>query len=53
MTEPSLPSDSTLSDLIDANIVPFVVDDPAKQPRRFFELMTPSECRDFEFPKLD
>lgn len=51
MTEPSLPSDSTLSDLIDANIVPFVVDDPAKQPRRFFELMTPSECRDFEIPR--
>ena len=51
MPEPSTPSNPTLSDVIDANVVPFVLDDPAKQPRRYFELMTPSECRDFVVPR--
>lgn len=51
MNEPSQPSDPTLSDVIAANVVPFEPDDPKKLPRRYFELLTPSECRDFVIPR--
>lgn len=51
MTEPSSPSDPTLSDVIAANVVPFEPEDPKKVPRRYFELLTPAECRDFVIPR--
>lgn len=51
MSEPYASPDPTLSDLIAGNVVPFEPEDPKKQPRRYFELLTPGECRDFEIPR--
>lgn len=50
MTQPSTTNEKTLVDVITENVVPFEPDDPKKKPRKYFELLTPSECRDFEFP---
>jgi RecA/RadA recombinase len=50
MTQPSSLTDKTLSDVIAENVVPFESENPEKQPRKFFDLLTPSECRNYEFP---
>jgi hypothetical protein len=51
MNEPSSPADPTLSEVIAANVLPFEPEDPKTQPRRWFALLTPGECRDFEIPR--
>jgi len=45
------PPSTALPEVIAANVIPFEPDDPAKKPRQFFELLTPSECREFEIPR--